>query len=90
MLKNYVLRNEKKVAWRIVDGEAVILVPENSTFHTLNTTGTRIWELADGKLSTDEIIQKICEEFKVEKEKVEGNIKKFITELVNKELFIIK
>jgi Coenzyme PQQ synthesis protein D (PqqD) len=44
-----------KLAWREIDGEAVIISPEDSHVHELNETASLIWKHADGSHSVDEI-----------------------------------
>jgi hypothetical protein len=44
-----------KLAWRQIDGEAVIISPEDSHVHELNETASLIWKHADGRHSVDEI-----------------------------------
>lgn len=58
------LRNER-LAWRVLDGEAVILFPEEGTLHRLNGTGTRAWELLDGTRSLADIGDGLKAEFEV-------------------------
>jgi len=45
-----------KAAWRVYEGEAVIVSPADSTLHTLNAVGTVIWEAADGRTAMDAIV----------------------------------
>ena len=44
-----------KLAWREIDGEAVIISPEDSHVHELNETASLIWTSADGRHSVDDI-----------------------------------
>lgn len=44
-----------KLAWREIDGEAVIISPEDSHVHELNETASLIWKHADGRHSVDDI-----------------------------------
>ena len=52
MRECYVARNPH-TAWRVYDGEAVILLTEDSTLNSLNVVGTLIWETADGTTSLE-------------------------------------
>ena len=65
MPEHYVARNPQ-TAWRVYDGEAVILLAQDSTLNTLNSVGTLIWEVSDGKTPVSAIVARICEEFDVE------------------------
>ena len=55
-----------RAAWRVYDGEAVIVSPEDSTLHTLNPVGTLIWEAADGRTPFGVIVERVCEAFDVD------------------------
>src|SRR6201987_2232158 len=55
-----------KLAWREIDGEAVIISPEDSHVHELNETASLIWTNADGKHSVDEIAGVIAARYDVE------------------------
>ena len=52
---NFFPQRNPKLAWREIDGEAVIISPEDSHVHELNETASLIWTNADGQHSVDEI-----------------------------------
>jgi hypothetical protein len=54
-----------KLAWREIDGEAVIISPEDSHVHELNETASLIWKNADGKHSLDEIAHVLAASYDV-------------------------
>ena len=64
-------QRQKDVAWRMIDGEAVIITPADSTMHTLNDVGTRIWELMTGTRTLREVAGVLCVEFEVDKDRAE-------------------
>ena len=70
-----------RTAWRVYDGEAVILWPDDSTLNTLNPVGTLIWEAADGQRPLSAIVARICEEFDVDPERAEQDAMAFIAKL---------
>jgi hypothetical protein len=78
--ERYVGRNPQ-TAWRVYDGEAVILLADDSTLNTLNAVGTLIWEAADGKTPLSAIVARICEEFEVERAEAERDAAAFIETL---------
>lgn len=59
------IQRQKNVAWRLIDGEAVIITPADSTMHSLNETGTRIWELLGQNQTVAQVAERIREEFDV-------------------------
>ena len=54
-----------RVAARIIDGTAVVVIIDRQELHTLNAVGTRVWELADGR-TVAEIADAIVAEYEVE------------------------
>lgn len=80
MPETYVMQSPR-TAWRVYDGEAVILWPDDSTLNTLNAVGTLIWESADGQRSMSAIVARICEEFDVDRARAEQDATAFIAKL---------
>ena len=78
-----------RTAWRVYDGEAVILCSDDSTLNTLNAVGTLIWESADGKIPVRTIVATICEQFDVEPERAERDTLAFLAELRERGLLTI-
>jgi len=83
------LTQDPKTAWRVYDGEAVILCPDDSTLNTLNAAGTLIWEAADGKTPLSAIVARICEEFDVWPEQAERDLAAFIEKLCQRGLLLV-
>ena len=80
MSSGYV-RRSSEVAARDFDGQMVIMQLATSALFTLNQVGARIWELADGRMTADQIVQRICQEFEVEKAVAERDARDFIERL---------
>jgi hypothetical protein len=89
MLDEYVNKNNEKTAYRTIDGEAVVVNLKESVFHTLNPVATFIWEQADGRIKTRQIIERICEEFEVDRDMAEKDCLEFLGELVGKSLVVL-
>ena len=83
------LTQNPKMAWRVYDGEAVILSPDDSTLNTLNAVGTLVWEAADGKTPVSVIVARISAEFDVEPERAERDSAAFIEKLCQRGLLIV-
>jgi coenzyme PQQ biosynthesis protein PqqD len=88
MLDKKVTRDEN-VAWRIIGDEAVLLSAEDSSVHSLDAVGTRIWELCDGEKTVSEIVDQVVSEFDVDRETAEKDVVEFIEELMNKEKSLV-
>jgi len=75
------------VVGRIVDGEAVLILPEQGKVKVLNQVGGRIWELVDGTRTVAEIAAIICQEFEVEPVRAQADTLAFAAELLEKSIF---
>jgi hypothetical protein len=62
--KTYLIRS-KNVAWKVLDGESVVLNLDSGVYFTLNTTGTAVWERIDGATSLEEIGRGLWEQFEI-------------------------
>jgi hypothetical protein len=78
-----------QVAARIIDGEAVIVLPESGQVNVLNEVGSRIWELIDGTRNVGEITKIIVAEYDVTAEQAERDISDFIQELVDNKMLVL-
>ena len=67
--------------WRVIDGEVVVLSPEDVSIHALTGCGGRVWELILGETTIPEIVQAICSEYEVEPQRATQDVTKFINKL---------
>lgn len=79
-----VVSRDEKTASRVLGGEAVVLTPTDSKIHSLNETGTRIWELLADKPTVGEVIAQIHSEFKVDEEQAKEDVIAFLEEMTDK------
>jgi hypothetical protein len=68
-------------AARVYEGEAFIVIPQTSQYKILNSTGSRIWDLIDGKRSRDDIAGIIADEYEVSREEALRDVSAFLEEL---------
>jgi len=83
-----------ELAWRVIDNEAVIIPLDEQTsdsekINFLNETGTRIWELIDGKNSIKDIVVRIVKEYEIEEKEAEKEVMSFIKKLKSRNLIKI-
>lgn len=81
-----ILAKAPTTAWRIIEGEAVILSLETKVLRGLNPVGSRVWELIDGRRSVEEITHVIVEEFEVSLQEVTRDVREFVQALLDKGL----
>lgn len=69
---------------RTIEGEAVVITPDDSQLHNLNQTATLIWERSDGTQSLEEIFKEMLMTYEVEEGELRSDIAEFIEESQSK------
>ena len=69
------------LAWREIDGEAVIISPGESVMHELNGTGSFVWELLDGRHTPAQIAALLSAEYEVSSETALRDTESLLQEL---------
>jgi hypothetical protein len=76
------------LAWREIDGETVIISPEESVLHELNETGSFIWQRVDGKRSVADIAELLVVEYNVTREEALADTEALLAQLASRKLLI--
>ena len=80
-----VVRNPA-TAWRVIQGEAVILALDSKVLRGVNLVGSRVWELIDGRRSSEEIATQLIAEFEVDLARARHEVEVFVRDLLSKGL----
>ncbi len=89
ILDKYPIKSEL-VASRILQDEAVIVLPMESTIYTFDPVGTRIFELSTGRKKVAEIINTIQDEYDVQLSEAKQDTIEFINDLSTKKILSLK
>jgi len=81
-------KRREGVAAQVADGEAVLLDIESGEYFSLNSVGSRIWELCDGTRTAAEIISVICDEFDVAADVATADTHEILGELESERLVV--
>lgn len=71
------------VAWQTIDGETVLLRTQEKELLGLNEVGRRVWDMADGTTSIDEIVAAVTAEYDVPAETARADVLRFVGELLS-------
>jgi pyrroloquinoline quinone biosynthesis protein D len=82
-------KHSEATASRIIDDEAVIVLPDEGTVEILNETGALIWQLSDGRRSVENIASLVASEFEVSDEEARSDVETFVNELVSKGIMVL-
>jgi hypothetical protein len=77
------IRRSDDAVWRVIDGEVVLLIPEEATIHALTGCGSRVWELIEGETTISAIVDSICVEYDVDAERAAAEVTEFIRRLAS-------
>ncbi len=77
---------EKSVRGRQLDGEAVVVLPEQGEVKVLNEVGALIWSLADGRHSVRQIAAAVAEAYEVTLDEAAADTLEFLVELQRKKI----
>lgn len=87
-MSKYYKINSEDMTHRIVDNEAVILNLKTGEYYSLNKTGTFIWKLLEDKISIEDLIDKVTEEFVIDKKSATHDIKLLLKDLIVEKMII--
>lgn len=73
-------------AFRVVEGEAVVISPKEGDVRVLNEVGTLIWELCNGKNTIEDLVEEVMKKFDVAKNIALADVEEFVQELVKEGL----
>ncbi len=65
------------------------MLSEVSEINVLNEVGARIFELADGTHTINEIVQIISDEYDAPAQQIEGDVLEFVHKLVKQQILIL-
>ena len=89
MCSNKYVQKSEKTASRIIDGQAVVMTLEDNTLHTLNDTGSKIWELCDGQRTIEDIAGIIHDGYMIDYKEGRKHCEAFVQELCAKGMLIL-
>jgi len=78
--------HHSRTASRVFSGEAVVITPAENMVRMFNPVGSRIWQLADGSHTNEEIAVVLTEEFDVDLDQARRSVATFVEDLASKGL----
>ena len=79
-------RQKPEIAWRYIDGEAVLIDPADGIVFVLNEVGSQVWDLIDKPRFVDEIERKVISQYDVDRERVRRDLQQFLEDLATRSL----
>ena len=86
---NSIIRRKDEIISGDVDGETVMMSIEGGKYHSLNETGSRIWEILENPSTISKIIDVLKDEYDTEPEVITGEAYKFLEQLLERDVIQI-
>jgi len=80
--------NEKEVAAKVIDGEAIVINLANGTYYSMDKTGAMVWLLMTAAHSIEEIVSIIAERYGIDQQRAVADVQKLAGELLEQNLII--
>ena len=80
--------NDKEVAAKVIDGEAIIINLANGLYYSLDKTGALAWVLMGGGYSLDESADLLSARFSEPRQRVRADLEKLAKDLVDQKLMM--
>ena len=74
-------QQNRRIAWRDIEGESVLIDPKTGTVFVLNGTGSRIWSCLEEPLPRKDLVQRISNEHGQEERVVSEDVSRFLEAL---------
>lgn len=89
-MRNFCPMRAPNLAARVLNGEAIVMNPADSSLFNLNETATAIWVAADGRTTLQQIVEShICAEYEVEFEEAIADAEEVARDLSSNGILLI-
>ncbi len=76
------------VAWRVIDGEAVLLAIETTTYYSLDPVGTFLWKRFENGATREEVLSGLLAEYEIDEATAAKDLDELIGDLVSEKLLL--
>lgn len=80
------LRQNPGVAWRLVDGQAVLVASERGCVFVLNDLGSRLWRALESPRTPRHLVREIAADHPERADQIEDDVRSFLFDLESREL----
>lgn len=81
--------NEKEVAAKIMDGEAIMINLTTGVYYSMSNVGVVVWELIEQRYSVDEISKTIAEMYEVSVPQAQADTERLAAQLIEEALVFV-
>ncbi len=84
-LEKYITCN-KNIELKVLNNEVFIVRQDTHKIHSINRSGSFIWQLFDGKHTLKQVIDTVCGQFDVSEETAQSDASEFVKDLLEQGL----
>lgn len=88
--ENNIVMQNKDIDVSDLNGEKVMMNIDKGEYFSLNSLGSRIWEIIDKPKKINEVINTLLEEYEVSEEECKENVMNFLDVLKHVDLINVK
>jgi hypothetical protein len=88
MTREPLFRQDLRIPCQRIEGQAVLVVPAKSEMHLLDDVGSFLWAELRKPRSAKDLAASVCEEYDVDPERAERDVRAFLDVLAGKGLVI--
>jgi hypothetical protein len=85
---NQLLQRQPDMVFSHIDGEVVMMSIETGEYYGLNPVASRIWELLEMPHTLHQLIDKLMQEFDIDKATCRNDVMPFLDRLMEKKLIV--
>ena len=78
----------KQYLWKEIGDQVVILHFESGRYFSLNTSGSVIWKAALENLPQEQMVQRLCDEFDVDRDTARQDIEETVSSFIDRNFLI--
>ena len=87
-MAQYYKVNSEDISYRVVDQEVIILNLKTGDYYSLNKVGTFIWRFLLNKADLDFLVDKVVDEFEIDKKVAIRDITTLLKELISEKMIL--
>ena len=80
------MRRNPQAAWRELDGQVMIVTPQDAMLHLLNSVGSFVWKQLDAPRSPADLAAAVCCEFDVDQDTALRDVEEFLALMRDKNM----
>lgn len=86
---NTVVSHRKDIDTTDLNGDKVMMDLEKGRYFSLNSVGSRIWELIEEPVEVNKVVDSLLEEYEINREDCEKNVLEFLEQLDNSKIICV-